>query len=234
MRTLLCPIVLLLCLHTSAWARPVDPVLEEGIWYKTSQGCKVWRGKYSPGLIAIWDGWCKDGLVSGYGALEYEFEDNGQHVVSRYEGHMLKGKANGRGELLKPDGTRYVGEFRDGWTHGQGSASYPSGEQYEGEFAGGLPHGQGVMIYPTGERHEGGFVNGAPHGRGQVVYPNGDRYAGHFVAGAAHGHGRYIWQKGNSYEGEFFFGLPHGVGKCFAETRQKGCKFEYGQLIAWL
>ena len=234
MRTVLCLLLLVLGFNQPVWARPLDPVVEKGVWYKTTQGCRVWRGKYSPGLVATWNGSCKKGVVHGRGELNYAYKNDGQPVISRYEGLMLSGKPNGRGGLTKPDGTRYVGEFKDGWTHGLGAATYPSGERYAGEFSSGLPHGHGVMIYPTGERHEGGFVHGTPQGHGLVVYPNGDRYEGDIVDGAAHGQGKYTWKKGNSYQGEFFYGLPHGIGQCFAQVKAKGCKFNYGQLSAWL
>lgn len=233
MRTVLWALLLVLWLHEPAWALSQNALAKEGFWYKTTTGCKVWRGNQSPGLVATWNGWCENGLVNGYGALEYVYAHKGRRVVSHYEGAMFNGKPSGRGELSKPDGTRYKGGFKNGWTNGQGFAVYPSGERYEGEFVDGLPHGHGVMIYATGERHEGNFVQGAPQGDGVVIYPNGDRYEGEFLNGAAHGHGKYRWQRGNSYEGEFFYGLPHGVGKCRANSKPKGCQFEYGELIAW-
>ena len=225
--------VLMLWSHEPAWALSQTPSVKEGHWVKTMRGCEVWRGTDSSNLTATWNGWCKDGLVSGFGTLTFEYDADGKRVTSRYDGEMIDGKPNGQGELVKPDGTRYEGGFKDGWTQGNGIATYESGEHYEGEFLHGLPHGQGIMTYSTGERLEGEFVDGIPQGYGTVIYPNGDRYEGTFVDGAAHGDGKYLWEKGNSYEGEFSYGLPHGIGQCRTVHISQGCEFEYGDLIAW-
>ena len=232
MRTLLWTFVFMLWSHEAAWASSWTPLVKEGHWVKTTRDCEVWRGKKSPNLVATWSGWCDDGKVNGSGVLTYEYDEDGKRVTSRYEGEMLGGKPNGRGELVKPNGTRYEGEFRDGWTHGHGVAVYESGERYEGQFADGFPHGHGIMTYPTGDRHEGKFIDGIPQGHGSVVYPNGDRYEGEFSDGAPHGNGKYIWQRGNSFEGEFFYGLPHGIGQCRNGSKSLGCEFLYGDLTA--
>lgn len=230
-RNVLWVIVFMSWFPEPAWASSdTVPVPQEGYWFTTTNGCEVWRGKESANVVATWDGWCTDGMVSGRGRLTYEYEENGKRVASQFDGEMVAGKPNGEATFKKPDGTHYEGEFKGGWAHGHGKATYSSGISYEGEFVNGFPHGFGVMIY-SDIRYEGQFENGAAQGSGLEVYPNGDRYEGQFEHDARHGHGQYTWSGGHTYEGNFVNGLPHGVGQCQAHYQWQKCNFEYGEFV---
>eukprot|EP00961_Rhodomonas_salina_P286449 3870446-Rhodomonas_salina.1 len=90
-------------------------------------------------------------------------------------------KAQGRGQLWFPDGTKIAGlfnqdvitvakhRFKDGTEYsgqllmwqfdGEGRLQLPSGDVYAGQFKKGRFSGQGEYVSRTGERYQGGFAD---------------------------------------------------------------------------
>ena len=66
----------------------------------------------------------------------------------------------GRGIIIRNDGTKYCGYWHLGVPHGMGRMIYCSGGYYEGEFCEGKAHGRGKLSLPlpTGITYDGDFV----------------------------------------------------------------------------
>lgn len=104
-------------------------------------------------------------------------------------GHFSRGKAEGQGAFIFPDGSYYSGEFRDNFAEGNGS--YRSQAfSYEGEFKRNRFHGKGKE---AGAAHE---------------------FSGEYYAGGRT-YGRLAWkERGEEYEyvGSFANGQFNGEG----------------------
>jgi len=109
--------------------------LAQGRWETTTSGCKVWSDHPRELVSVTWSRKCKKGRVSGKGGiLLWSYLEDGKLATLRYEGDMLLGDMDGRGELVWPNGDRYEGEFDDGFKHGEGTYVWASGNRYKGEF----------------------------------------------------------------------------------------------------
>ena len=76
-------------------------------------------------------------------------------VQPNYEGEIIYGKPNGRGEYTNPDGRKYVGKFKDGEFHGRGTYISPNGDMYVGEFSNGKLDGHGTYTWSDGNKYVG-------------------------------------------------------------------------------
>ena len=76
----------------------------------TNQACKIWNPAPQPDESVTWSGACKDGLATGKGILQWT--ENGKPDV-KFDGEYVKGKRNGPGVLITPDGRRTQGMWVD-------------------------------------------------------------------------------------------------------------------------
>ena len=80
-----------------------------------------------------------DGLP---GVRAFTCEQSIDILGGRYTGHVLNGKANGKGNLVWKNGTTYVGDFLNNTLHGKGERISPNGAKYTGDWEAGLRHGK--------------------------------------------------------------------------------------------
>ncbi|GBG84808.1 hypothetical protein CBR_g39184 [Chara braunii] len=111
-----------------------------------------------------------------------------------HAGHYEKGRRNGDGWMLMPDGSTYEGNFLKDKLSGPGTYSYLNSDKYEGEWLKGKKHGLGTYTYADGGqlvaqwkkgrldgpcewrrntygRMEGNFVKGVPDGNATFHFP---------------------------------------------------------------
>ena len=249
----------------SAQGRPAPPSIflraapgRPGWSIDAGTGCWVWNSDPRPDDAVTWTGACgSDGLATGQGVEEWTNGDQ----VSRYEGEVREGKAQGRGVYTFANGDRYDGEYRDDKRHGRGVFDWATGDRYEGEFRenrrdgrgvlttttgsrydgewrDGEQNGVGILTYADGARYAGEWRNGEQNGRGIQIWPDGSRYTGEWRDGARSGRGIQIWPSGNRYEGAWREGRPDGFGVAtingveFAGTWAAGCFGEGKQRAA--
>lgn len=181
-----------------------------------------------------------------------ETEQSGNTVIhDQYDGESKDGIPNGKGVLIRADGSRYEGEFRDGKPYGMISYSsdyydntgieklvaefegfgfpsngvllYTNGDKYTGELCEGIPHGHGFMCYNSNDKYRGKFKHGTLDGYGVMNYENGDIFIGRFKNNS-YSQGVCYYQESNSFfEGSFCNGLKEGKG---IVTFADGSKYE--------
>ncbi len=173
----------------------------------------------------------------------------------QYDGQLVKGVPNGRGQLLFANGDQYDGVFVDGkfegrgvfrwingdvykgkWTQnkrqGFGSMQYSNGNRYEGEWLAGKRHGQGQLTFRSGTRYEGTWANNLKHGEGMLIYRSGQRFMGTYKHDLRHGKGVLVRANGQSYRGTFSKDKEHGVGECSSKYGNvETCLFNKGKRI---
>jgi hypothetical protein len=120
---------------------------EHSAWILAAPGCLVWDDGYRPDETVNWRGACENGFASGYGT-ELWFKKEGTEDF-RYEGTLVKGKAEGRGVVTLANGDRYDGELKDGIENGHGVYTWASRAHYDGEWKDGNKTGHGVMTWLT-------------------------------------------------------------------------------------
>jgi hypothetical protein len=228
-RLALAVVVLLLLLPASLTAM-ADEWLKDPI-----TGCEVWNATPKGKEVISWSGGCRDGKVSGTGALVWVTDGK---LTGRFEGDMVEGKAQGRGKAdfwLKDGFAHYEGELKDSDLRGKGVLLLPDksrvegvfqnnsvngfvrytaadGGSYAGEVKGNQADGKGYQIRPDKEEYYGDFKNGKREGQGTLLLANGDIYEGHFEAGEPSGEGKLETVEGGVYEGPFKTGQPDGEG----------------------
>ena len=143
-------------------------------------------------------------IPSGKGTIFYEDQ-------SLYEGGWLKGKFQGFGRLITPEGDVFVGEFKDGQLNGKGKKIFHNGNTYEGELFNSFPHGYGEEFMSDGSWYKGHYKNGLKHGKGLYSWPEGSSYDGEFCEDRIEGVGKYVWTD-KVYEGEWKDNIQHGQG----------------------
>jgi len=121
---------------------------------------------------------------------------------------------NGKGVLIKPDGTRYEGEFKDDLPNGKGIFIYPKKEaakkgtytfrnsgKYEGDVKQGIKQGRGTFTFITGTKYVGQFEDDKMK-KGLLTMSNGTVYEGEFDNDMPSGNGTVIFSDGRKYAGE--------------------------------
>jgi len=146
---------------------------------------KVWDSFPNLGLKFRWEGgrnaWHE---AEGAGELTwYKESDNGEVIMSTFNGTLKKGMREGRGRLQLRSGATYSGEWKHNLKHGSGIYYYASGESYQGEFENDAMHGSGIYTEADGTTYIGGFVNGQRNGKGRVTLANGRTYDSEWSAG---------------------------------------------------
>jgi len=206
-------------------ARPGNPGWSIG----AGTGCWIWNASPRAGETAIWSGECPLGPAEGPGVLEMRHAGK----VQRFEGGLVRGRAEGKATLIMSDGARYEGDWRAGAMHGFGILTTPQGARYEGqwernrqhgrgvfsdrsgtydgEFRFGRQNGKGVMTFADGSRYEGEWKDGWENGQG-ILKERGVTYEGTFLDARLNGRGTARWANGEHYEGDWIGGLRQGQG----------------------
>jgi hypothetical protein len=81
------------------------------------------------------------------------------------------------------NGEVYRGEVVKGWAEGKGQVKWPNGDIYTGDFQANKPTGSGVFHWADGTIYKGDVVDGKITGKGIYAWPNGDRLDGDFIDG---------------------------------------------------
>jgi hypothetical protein len=76
----------------------------------TNNSCKVWNPEPQPNESVTWSGGCENGFATGKGVLKWT--ENGKPAVE-FDGVYAKGKRNGPGVIIDPDGKRFEGVWVD-------------------------------------------------------------------------------------------------------------------------
>eukprot|EP00347_Sterkiella_histriomuscorum_P019092 403342978 len=89
--------------------------------------------------------------------------------LNYYQGeHIKDGSAlirNGKGVLVRSQGTFYEGQFKQNKMHGEGVFyDCQTHQKYSGEFKNGLKHGQGLIKYKNGDILKGSWNDGMANG----------------------------------------------------------------------
>ena len=68
-----------------------------------------------------------------------------------------------------------------GKREGYGIYMFPDGEKYEGQWFQDQQHGKGIYYFMNNNRYDGMWYQDYQHGEGTMYYHNGDLYVGHWV-----------------------------------------------------
>jgi len=68
----------------------------------------------------------------------------------------------GLGYYIYRDGSKWTGHFVKGKPQGKGTCDYANGDRYEGEWLNHAPHGKGIMYFKNGKVHGAVWSNGTP------------------------------------------------------------------------
>ncbi len=176
----------------------------------TGSQCWVWDPEPQVGEAVTWTGKCdRVGRATGHGLLVWMM--NGQ-PGEQYDVDVVKGRMNGRGISVVPDGSRYEGEYRNNMRNGVGILTFKDGGRYEGSFRDDQRSGHGVFKNALNEIYDGEWVADKMQGHGLFKWPDGTTYDGEFKFGVPAGHGVKKAPNGTRYEGEFKDGLLNGPG----------------------
>lgn len=133
-----------------------------------------------------------------------------------YKGHIIDGKANGKGICKFFKGDVYEGYYQDNKKNGQGILTWTNGYKYDGEWKDDKQSGQGTFTATNGYKYEGEWKAGERNGQGTAIWPSGDKYIGAWKDNTMNGHGTYFWGpgafSGNTYVGEYKDGKMDGQG----------------------
>lgn len=111
---------------------------------------------------------------------------------STYYGQYNKGKRQGIGQCIWPDGSKYTGEWSADKMNGKGRLVTSDGDMYEGDFLNGMREGKGKLVLKDGKTsYSGGWENNQRDGTGIQKYPDGGEFTGTFKRGVRHGPGVY-------------------------------------------
>lgn len=159
------------------------PTGNAGWMIEKATGCRSWTSQNVEHRSFQWTGSCSEGVAEGPGTLTVI-----QHGYSyaTFKGTLLKGKAEGLGQIVWLDGDRFEGEFRNGVAHGFGHFYNDDGDYFEGEFVKGRRSGTGTYWYEPGSpllKYVGDWKDDLENGSGTLFYRNGTQRSGTFNHG---------------------------------------------------
>jgi len=174
---------------------------------------RVTFSRSESGLPTEYDGYFKEGKLTGKG--EFEFE-NGDH----YKGGVVNGRFHGKGKYTWKYGTIWNGMYEEDWMCGRGVMTWIDGTRFEGvmhEKRNGDEEMYGVgkltWIVKGGKNVCDGSVKWPPTRDPHlftsmkevaITYWNGDAYFGHVLDGKRSGVGEYRWSGGRWFGGQGF------------------------------
>ncbi|MDR0884296.1 MAG: hypothetical protein LBN05_06805 [Oscillospiraceae bacterium] len=138
-----------------------------------------------------------------------------------YSGEMRKGKYQGEGALLLPNGDRYEGIFDDNIYSLRGRYTSVQNWEYSGELLDGKPNGRGTFTTKDGDAYEGEWLLGDISGAGEFRAKKGWRFVGTFQNGEFV-EGKLTLKNGSYYEGKFVDGKPEDTEGLYIQMDDKG------------
>ncbi len=145
------------------------------------------------------------------------FNGIGTYINKRgdiFYGHFINDEFNGKGILIKPNGSSCYSTWEKGLAKGKSIIKVNSKLKYEGDLLYNKKHGHGKEYFPDETIYQGNYDNGEKNGYGKLSLPNGDIYEGNFENNFFEGKGRYEWiTEGREYFGEFQKGIITGEGR---------------------
>jgi len=176
--------------------------------------CENGKGKFIRTDGAVYIGEWKNGKRDGYGE-----EDS---TTSNYKGFYKENFWNGKGKRIwKTTNMVFEGTFTRGKLDGEGKIIYPDGIIHSGSFKEGKAEGYGEVYEKNGNIFKGQYKNDRRYGPGILVFGDkkkktriGNWYNESFcVEGdCLGGYGKVILPKSYSYEGFLKEGWPEGKG----------------------
>ena len=124
-----------------------------------------------------------------YDSIPLRFTEGRVRITAKsgyvaYDGMVLKGMAEGEGNLYRNDGTKvYFGQFKNSKYEGNGTLYYPTGQvKYAGTFSQNVYHGNGKLFRENGStEYEGSFLDGMKEGEGTLYDgSNNEIFVGNF------------------------------------------------------
>ena len=94
-------------------------------------------------------------------------------VEVHYVGHVVDGKANGKGIGLLSTGSRYEGNWKNNLRHGEGAFYWPDSQVYIGNYKNDLRSGFGIYHWPNGDKFEGEWKEDERNGPGAFYDKDG-------------------------------------------------------------
>lgn len=181
-----------------------------GLGYYLYENGNTYLGNWKSGIqdgtgtieteTLIYTGDIVEGIVSGYGEIEYK------EAGDEYKGHFEDNIKSGTGTYLYENGNTYKGEFSNDLFNGIGVFTYSDGSQYQGDFLDGKIYGEGSLYLKEGDStivftavwsEEASFPDQA-----SILFPNGDLYEGPVVNGVPTENG--VWSKQEDRENKGF------------------------------
>jgi len=96
-----------------------------------------------------------------------------KYCIKFYTNNTNK-KFEGKGKIIRYDGTIYIGQIKNGLPNGKGIKYYKNGNVlYEGDWINDKAEGNGKYIFYNGDYYIGQFKNGFPKGKG-IIYSKKD------------------------------------------------------------
>ena len=199
-------------------------------WNATVEGCRFATPATPWGIVAVrasWSGECKDGLVSGPGALIIDNATlRGEFAVGSltrgtlqvngdtYDGEFKNNTPHGQVTLRTVDGILIRCTFIMGATSGRVVLKGPGAFSYEGDYNHTTRYyeGQGKATYADGSVYAGEWREGLYDGTGVYTLASGEVQSGTFRAGRLEGEGSIRYSNGVRYRGQFQAGAPQGTG----------------------
>src|SRR5262245_16329371 len=114
--TLICLLALAAAAALAGWARAA-PAEEDPAWITDARGCQCANPFPRTGESIAWSGDCANGFAQGQGVLQWYLDGQAD---DRFEGTLEMGWAEGRGSLVRGDGSKYDGEWKQSMQHGNG------------------------------------------------------------------------------------------------------------------
>ena len=142
-----------------------------------------------------------------------------------------KGEPEGRGTLVRAEGSMYEGQWLAGEKHGQGKNTEATGDVYEGGYVEGEKQGHGKFTFAGGDVYEGEFQKGDYHGRGKETYATGDSYDGEWVDNEKHGIGTFAYANGNVDVSCYEAGADVGQGVKWSADRATAWELQAGKKV---
>lgn len=172
---------------------------------------------------------CKVSVKGTYGTKKYKGGGS-------YKGELGNGKRNGKGTLIRKNGTSISGTWsNDELLSTTATVTFKNGDIYKGCYTGYIKTGKatytkkdGTLIkgtwkknkltgsatikYRDGDKYSGNFKNNKKSGQGTYTFANGDRYKGSWKNDKMNGSGKYTFKNGAYYKGTFKNNKLTGTG----------------------
>jgi len=112
------------------------------------EGWMLGGKKHGPGSYILSDGsyfegQFANGIVNGYGKIEWNEKGFEKGNSKKYVGQWQDGHMHGKGLMYWPNNWVFVGDFRDDDRHGRGRCEWLEGAFYDGQWVDGVMNGLG-------------------------------------------------------------------------------------------